>query len=548
MKKTLLFLCLSLCSFFVFTNQALAAAKDYLVAPFNVVGGAEYEYLEEAIPGMLTSRLFWSGKFETSDKQEQIVKVKAPADRSAAEKLLKQYGADYIFTGTITVLGTQASIDMSAISAEGQVWQNARTANVNNLITELQILADTFARQVFNRPMTGAQPAMSGNTTPLSGEFVVNETGSNNIYLNPSFRYQGQEGSNRLRSNALPFAAVSMDTGDVNGDGMTDFVFAEDGRMVYLYDWNGGAMKKLAEFQLPSSSRTLAVRTFEQKGKTMIAVSAFSDLEGRPTGYILDYQNGKLVPTATRLPFYLNTVRLPDTSRNMLIAQAYDERTMYRGPVFELYLNGEEYTEGPTVPNLPRKANVFNFSYLPDNEDPKGYKVAMLSPSEKIQVYSSLGSRMHETQEVYSGGNAYIRTASGSLSVSSDDMLDFYYIPMRMLTMDLDRDGSYELLTNKPISTAASIFKNFRNYPQGEIHSMVWDGVGLSLLWKTKRITGTVADYQVDDPNADGIEDLITCVVTYPGALGTGERKTVLTLYPLDTTQTDPNTPVSAQE
>ncbi len=114
---------------------------------------------------------------------------------------------------------------------------------------------------------------------------------------------------------------------------------------------------------------------------------------------------------------------------------------------------------------------------------------------------------------------------------------------MRMETIDLDNNGILELLTNKPISTAATFFNNFRNYPAGEIHSMVWDGIGLSLLWKTRRITGTVADFEIGDPNNDGVLDLVVCVVTYPGALGFGDKRTMITLYPLDTTLTDPNTP-----
>ncbi len=548
MKKAFALLCFCLCSAFIFTTQALAATKDYVVAPFKINGSSEYNYLQQAIPSMLASRLFWSGNYETSTKQDTLTNSKPPTNRNDAEKILKSVKADYIFTGNVTILGTQASIDVTALSESGQQWQNSKTANIDNLINELQGLADEFSAQVFNRKVSVSSNQVSGSGIPLSGDFVVNETGNNSIYLNPSFRYQGQEGENRLRSQTLPFAAVSMDMGDITGDGEVDVVFAEDGRMVYLYSWNGGAMKKLAEYQLPSSTRTLTVRTFQQGGKTLVALSTFSDVENRPLGTILEYTSQGLEAVATRIPYYLNTTVIPGTSRSMLIAQSYDSKKIYRGPVFELYVNGEEYTKGPTLPNLPSIANVFNFAYLPDSNESAGYKVVILSKTEKLVVFSSTGSRLYETDEIYSGGNAYISTIDGELKTDNDSNVLFHYIPMRMLSMDLDRDGKSELLANKPISTAASIFKNFRNYPQGEISSLIWDGVGLSLLWKTKRIKGTVADFSIADPNSDGIKDLISCVVTYPGALGLGERKTILTLYPLDTTQTDPNTPANYSE
>ncbi len=548
MKKAFALLCFCLCSAFIFTTQALAATKDYVVAPFKINGNSEYNYLQQAIPSMLASRLFWSGNYETSTKQDSLTNSKPPANRNDAEKILKSVKADYIFTGNVTVLGNQASIDVTALSESGQQWQNSKTASIDNLINELQGLADEFSTQVFKRPLSTNYSVNSDSGVPLSGDFVVNETGNNSIYLNPSFRYQGQEGENRLRSQTLPFAAVSMDVGDITGDGEVDVIFAEDGRMIYLYTWNGGAMKKLAEYELPSSSRTLAVRTFQQSGKTLVALSTFSDVENKPLGIILEYTSQGLEPIISRIPYYLNTTVIPGTNRAMLIAQNYDKKKIYRGPIFELYLNGEETAKGPTLPNLPSSANVFNFAYLPDASESAGYKVITLTKSEKLVVFSSTGSRLYETDEIYSGGNAYISTVDGELKSDLDSHILFHYIPMRMLSMDLDSNGKSELLVNKPVSTAASIFKNFRNYPQGEISSLIWDGVGLGLLWKTKRIRGTVADFTVADPNSDGVRDLISCVVTYPGALGLGERKTILTLYPLDTTQTDPNTPANYSE
>lgn len=543
--KKLFSLFVLLYSSFIFTTQAFAVAKTYVVAPFQINGDAQYKYLQNSIPSMLTSRLFWSGQYETSNKQEAIAKANPPASRSDAEKLLAQANADYIFYGSVIVMGSEMSVDVTALSKEGQQWQSAATSRADSLITDLQLLADKMSKDVFARTnivSTGARPALTG-AVPLSGDFVVNETGSNSVYLNPSFRYQGVD-TERLNSQALNFATISMDIADITGDGVDDIIFADEGRFIYLYSWNHGVMQKIAEYKLPSSQRTLAVRTFQQKGKEMIAISTFSDNENKPLGIILEYDGKGFKEVQKRIPYYLNTASIPGVTSDMLIAQEHDNTRIFGGPVFELYINSNEYSQGPTLPNLPRDANVFNFTYLEDHESADGYRTVLLNNSEKINVYSRTGSRIHQTNDTFSGGNAYIKLYDGNLTPTSDYITTFYYIPMRMATIDLDSNAQYELLTNKPISTAAEIFKNFRNYPQGEIHSLVWDGIGLSLLWKTKRINGTVADFQIADPNNDGVLDLVVCVVTYPGAFGLGEKKTVITLYPLDTNLTDPNTPV----
>ena len=98
-------------------------------------------------------------------------------------------------------------------------------------------------------------------------------------------------------------------------------------------------------------------------------------------------------------------------------------------------------------------------------------------------------------------------------------------------------------MLNHPISVAAQFFSSYRDYPEGEIQALTWDGVGLSMLWKTRRIKGTVVDFSLCDVNNDGVLDLVVCLNTHTGVLGVNSRKTTLVAYPLDLDQADPNTP-----
>ena len=112
-----------------------------------------------------------------------------------------------------------------------------------------------------------------------------------------------------------------------------------------------------------------------------------------------------------------------------------------------------------------------------------------------------------------------------------------YYVPMRMPVVDLDRDGRYELLANKPVTTAGKLFTNYRTYPQGEIHAMLWDGMGMELLWKTRRIKGTVCDVTVADVDNNGKVDLVVAVNSYGGVTSGLKTRCAVYMYPLDTTK-----------
>ncbi len=529
MKKYFSFI-LTVSAVLLISTQAFANVKTYLVAPFKVNGPSDYSYLERSIPSMVASRLFWSGKYETSSAQDSFVKSKPIESRQAASKALTSQKTDYLFFGTVTVLGNEASVDMTAIDKQGQVWQNATSAKVDNLITELQNLTDKFASQVFKKKIS-SKPATGGEfigRVPTSGSII--EAEQNSRFVSSSFYYEDQD-TTRLRSQSLPIAAVSMDMADIDNDGIEEFVFADSANNIFLYTWDNGTLKALAEYKLPGGVRALAVRFFERKNKFYIAYSGFSEHEARPLGTILDFNGSTITEVADRIPYYLNTVKLPNSNRRSLIAQSYDLHKTFRGSIFELFIDGKNYSKGPNVPNLPSLANVYNFTYIPSGDT---YNIAVLDKLEKISVFAISGKRLYQTVDSYSGGNAYIRLFGGKLSGNEGDNTSYFYVPMRMLALDLDKNNKSELLANRPISTAASFFKNFRNYPQGEVQAFEWDDYTLAMLWKTKRINGTIADIHVGDPNGDNVLDLVITVVSYPGALGLGERKTYISLFPLE--------------
>lgn len=538
-----------LCTLLVFAAQALAAdVSSYVVLPFKVNGASGFTYLEKAIPSMLNSRLYWKDHFQpVSDaKAAEADKLGRAGEAAGAAKAQTAAGADYAVWGSVTVVGDEASLDVRVRDKAGKEWRKGSKAKVNDLISSLQGMADAINADLFGRPtaVSGKGQQTTNMVNQMNPAFTHNETTQQQVYLNPQFRYQGNDGT-RYRSQTLPYASVGMVVADVNGDGKNEVVVLGEKRL-YVYQWDKERLVQLGEFKIPASLSPLAVRSLDlnRDRADEIILTAYDEESTEPYSYVLGFQGNKFTEIASRVPYYLNVVRLAPDYMPVLIGQKGDpSRIFSRAGVYEMMKQGDTLVPSKKV-ELPAGANVLNFAWLPGKNNEETDKLVMLTDEERLRVFSPKGSQLNQTDEKYSGSAIGIEEQTQMPGMGKDNILipSKYFTPLRMIPTDLEQDGSWEMLVNKPISVSAQFFENYRFFPEGEIHSLFWDGVGMSLQWKTRRIKGSVVDFALSDPNNNGVQDLVVCLNTHPGALGLQNRKTVVVAYPLDLTQMDPKT------
>lgn len=520
--------------------------KSYAVLPFAVNGPAGYKYLEKAIPEMLSTRLYWKAHYEPV-AQDEINRFGVSADSASAAKAQAALKADYIIFGSVTVVGEDASLDLKVRDKNGNVTPRSREAKVNQLIPVLKAMADAISTENFKRPpQQTAVKEPSAAPTPvnqMNPDFVVNQDTPKEVYLNPQFRYAGADSdSSRLRSQSMPFASVDMIIADVDNDSRNEVLLLTSDRL-YVCRFENNQLKTLGEYKFSVSSVPLRVSVLKSySGEAKIIVSCMD--EKTPNSYILSFKDGKFTELNTRIRYFLNVMNLPPDYTPYLVAQGAARPGLFRPGVYETILNNNDVVLDRRL-DLPDGANLFNITYLPGtNGSQSDSKIIMLTSNEKLRVFSNTGSRLAESDESYSGSANGIPMSVAMPGMSDDTITipDTFYMPMRMHPTDLDHDGRYELLVNRPISTAAELFERYRFFPQSEIHSLYWDGVGMNLQWKTRRIKGSTVSYQLADLANDGTISLVVCINTHPGALGTSQRKTMLIAYPLDTSLASPNT------
>ena len=523
--------------------QAPVMAATYVVAPFKVSGAQGYSYLGQAVPSMLTSRLFLQGKFEPAARQDAALKEKAPASKEAAASMAKKYEADYVVWGSITVMGDQASLDVSALSPNGKLWKKASTSPVSALIGGLQSVADSVNTEVFGRTDVAVAAPAGGSASPNSA-FVMNEThGSVNTsgtYLNPSLRYQGTESASaQLRSQMLKYECFGSEVADIDGDGQNEVLMLSLNTL-YAYKWkNGNHLEKLAETRLPAAMRPVLVRFYKNTdNERFIIVSGHDEDQRNASSQVLKFVNGKFKSVIRNTDRYLNVMQLPPLYDTKLVCQDSDRSHTVSGKVYEAQIVGDKVVRRGVVSNLPKGATVFNFVWLPSDSAKTGDHAVMVTDVESLATFNAKGQPLAVTDDAYCSSSVYIvgDRGIGNLVTDKDDTV-LYYVPMRMLVTDLDRDGKYELIASKPVTAAGKLFSNYRTYPQGEVHAMLWDGMGLNLLWKTRRIKGTICDINIADIDNNGKLDLVVAVNAYGGISGGIQTRCAVYMYPLDAAQ-----------
>lgn len=522
----------------IWASQAMAAERaSYVVVPFAVSGPESFSYLERSIPQMLTSRLYWKGRVEPAG--EVAASQKAVSSEADADRLRASMKADYVVFGTVTVMGDSYSLDVRMKSKEGKVWPYSQEGKTSQLIAAISTVSDTINRQVFGRKVaSGMQPERVSQMHP---DIVVNLDKPKDVYLNPQFRYAGPSSGDdsRMRSQALNYNSVGMEIVDADKDGRNEvFILGES--KLYAYRFEGMRLQPIGEVDLPKTNKVLSLRSLELSDRAWLIVNMV-DRDVMPQASIFSFSDGKFTEEYTRQRYFLNVVKLSPHYRPTLIGQKTARPRLFASGVYEMQPGaGGTLIEGHRL-SLPDGANVFNFAHMPGEATGEGDKIVMLTSKERLRTFTIAGGRLAESDEKYSGAAVGIETNPAMAGLALDDgtMGDTYYIPMRMVPMDIERDGKYEILVNRPISTASSIFDRYRFFPQSEIHSLFWDGIGLNLQWKTRRIKGSTVDYTLADANNDGITDLAVCINTHPGAIGAYARKTIVLLYPLDTTLTD---------
>lgn len=542
------------------------------VLPFTVHAANDMSYIRSGLRDMISSRL--AGRVGATIISRSLVdQAVSGLDNFANPDLNRMVGstlsADYVLVGSLTAFAGATSIDAVLYPVTGS--EGVRNFSVSAptegaLIKAVDDLTMDIAEQAFSiaRPVvksvaqvaatpfpvaTPASPYQSAHPDRIMMGGYGNGTAGNRL-----IRPMGVIGSplGFTKTQNLSFGLVSMAVGDVDGDGMSEYILASR-REVRIYRLLDRRMQQLASFPTPYnrySIHAVTLADINNNGVNEIFVS-IADAEA-PLSYVIEWDGSQFRKSAENLQWYIRALEVPGEGM-VLVGQKSSMNSLLASGLYRLALAGSDVIQGEKLPISG--VNLFDFTLADIDADGK-YEVIVISQDDKIMVQRPSGKSLWVSDEYYGGTTKYIGGESADDTASNLEHghdVPRIYIPARILVRDVNKDGQLDVIINKNSSSASRMLSRYRSYPSGEIQALTWNGIGLTELWRTRKIDGYVADYdlgptaKVTETDKEGkahevemaelyvglvlrngginiLDDASSTVLTYPIEIVTGEK------------------------
>jgi TolB-like protein len=561
MKYSLKF---SICLVLLLTAYGTLAAKaekTVAVLPFSVHSAESIDYVKQGIWDMLSSRIAVTDKIAVVSKDSVLQAMRGKEGKDLALQdiygLGKKMNADFVVYGSITKIGNSMSID-------GKLVDIAANKSTVSLFTQTQgmdeviLKINDFARNIDNHilgtvpPSFAPSPAPTQVQTPqqqtpqdsresdIIGGIKKSKRGTYTAVINPDFITSAKPLDRKGFWMSPKFSAEfrGMDIGDVTGDGLNKVVII-DTHNVMIYQKKDKDFVLLQKIPGKSSENYIAVDVADinRNGvKEIIVTSMERDLVD---SFVLEYRDGKFVKIASKLPWYMRVIDSP--AGPILLGQTRGMDKPFSNPIHEIIWEEGKYKTGKKM-KIPLGLSVYGL--MIDNLGTGGgEKVIALDDYDYLTIYeptdlplmnvNRLGGspeRIYRSDDAYGGSNTVIE----NLNLPVDAENKFTFINSRILTTE-GKDGKKEIIIVKNLSSVGRVFKNVKLFTSSEIYDLEWDGLGLVENWRTRKISGYVADYQLKDIDNDGQKEIVLALVLSVG--GSVSDRSVIVSYKMSREQ-----------
>lgn len=274
----------------------------------------------------------------------------------------------------------------------------------------------------------------------------------------------------------------SMDLGETASLGIPVVVY-HNGKELVLAVIQKGQFNVLDRFPYQGMGELLNLYVGDCNGDGLpeVAVNTFIKDEG-PDSFILQIKkDGKFAPFLDHIPYFLAMEdQNGDGDRETLLAQGYEEESLFAGSVYKVELRSQGYhlTKEILIPHSFR----IPASFIGDVDGDGGDETIFTSSTQKLFICKGSNKLWSSRHEV--GGSlitAQVRVGQG----------EFYYekpvsIDPPLLIYDVDGDGEKEILVVRNISRLGNIIGDLSPFSGGEVVMVKKEKVG----YVTRPFTG----------------------------------------------------------
>lgn len=542
----------------MFSAAEAQPTKKIAILPFSVNSSENINYIREGIWDMIISRVTVAGKTEVLSKSSVLEAMeKVPkrdmtqADVSAIGKRLK---ADYAVWGSITKIGDSLSLDgklLDLASNQSPVNLFEQTRGMNEVIPKISEFSQRIRSHVAGETMpmtsvssgpaptpptavTGAVAGVGAAAESRSPEtdIVTGMRKGKTTYtgiINPEFITTGHTIDRKgfWMSPKYGTEFKGLDIGDVNGDGLNEVVVIDNTKVI-IYQRKGQEFKELKKISGGNYEDYLGVDIADVNGNGVPEIFVTSINRQTVESFVLEYRNGNFEVIAKGLPYLFRAINTTGTTRLLGQVLSSNLSTPFINPIHTMAWENGKYVQTEKM-RIPAGLSVYGLT-LDTVDGTQAERVLTFDENDYLRIYEKtdkllihlktvMGSSelIWRSDEPYGGSNSTFKPVFASGTRSSVENPDSIFMNPRILTYDLNRDGKKKVIVVKNISATGRVLKNMPLYTSAEVYNLEWDGIGLAEVWRTRKINGYVADYQIKDIDNDGQDEIVLALVLSVG-------------------------------
>ena len=528
-----------------------AEVKRVAIVPFKVNAEKDLSFLRDGIVDMLTSRLYVENKVVVLFREEiaDVLKtVSPPMSESKAREIGTRLGVDYVLFGSLTVFGESVSIDAKMVDVSGTqpvlTFFN-QSQGMDEVIPKINLFATDINEKVFGRATQARKlPVTSQTPKTQPPEDQTDVRAHPEKLLTGGFQgVDTQEprqpapglgflATQEARSTSAQFWASrnirhrinGISIGDIDGDGKQETVIITE-HSVEAYRFKNNRFLKikiLAELNLDNLIG-VDVADINANGTPEIFVTGLDPHRNVVKSFVLEFDGQTYAEIVTNSHWYFRVVDHPIRG-HILLGQQHKSDTPFSGQVYEMAWENTGYAPVNKIPH-GRRIHVLGVAYGNALNEDVDVAVAFDNLS-YLRIFSVAGKERWKSGEHSGGGAEYFIVPH-----STSEYEDKEYYPVRIIIRDITGDGKNEVITVKNHRLSELI--SYRKFTHGEIQIRSWNGVALSVLWKTRKLKGYFSDFAIGDFNNDGNEEVVAPLVIKTGLVVGTKPKSKVIAYPL---------------
>ena len=526
-----------------------AAAKPYRVAvvPFKINAEKDLSFLRDGIADMLTSRLAWEDKVAVLTREETVKAletVTSSLNESKAREIGVRLKVDYVLFGSLTAIGNSVSIDTKMVDVSGSkpslTFFN-QSQGMDQVIPIINLFATDINAKVFGRDMPARQAYVQPQTSPEQAsvrahpeKLITQGFGDiddpDRLESAPGPAFMAAAGTSKhaaqfWKSQSFKKRMEGIAIGDINQDGKKETVIVTS-HSVEAYrseKYRFLKIKTLAEHR-SNNYIGVDVADINGNGTPEIFVSSLNPLRNAVNSFVLEFNGQTYIEIVKKSPWYYRVVDHP-TRGKILLGQRHTGEMTISGKIFEMDWQNSGYEPANRVMRTQR-ANVLGFAL--GNALNDGTEVAVaFDDLDYLKVYDLTGKEIWKSGDHSGGSPRYYNLGQKG----PQDMDDHAFYPARTILWDINRDGKNEVITVH--NERYSKLMEFRKFTNAKIEVRAWDGIGLLVLWRTRKLSGYFSDFAIGDFDNDGKDELVATLVIKTGSTVATKPKSTVIAYDL---------------